>query len=130
MKNLTKITICLALVLMLTGFANAQSKTVKGYFCGERMGNTNGEIFLRVRATIVSFRHQEGHTIGDYEGLSKKQIANLNNDLAKWINFKNKASGKIGAEYVVKTFPKNSEWAKTITFTGKVKRNIKPCSAE
>ena len=100
------------LLLVFTIVSNAQTKTIKGYFCGgQAEGNAFATTKIRIGKTIFDFPH------------SLTQI--------KYIGFKKKGATKISVEYIVKyRNDGDGDWAESIAFTGIVRKNIKYCSVE
>ncbi len=111
-NKMKKITLSIFALFLISSFIHAQTKTVKGNFCGMSSGG-NAFVYSGVRVGKRVFEYSEHINSVKYFGFDKKN------------------SKKIGAEYVIK-YKTDGEvnWAVSVTFTGRVNPETKPCSIE
>lgn len=105
-----KIASAVSILLLIPVFVHAQTKTIKGNFCGMSSGG-NAFVYSGLRIGKRVFEYSE-HI-----------------DSVKYFGFKKKNAKKTGAEYVIKyKTDGDANWAVSITFTGRVNPKTKPCS--
>ena len=128
MKILLKITLCLAFVMMFAGFAQAQTKTAKGYFCGYSEGAYAGTLGIKTGIVTKLFDYTWRVFITDTQGMSAKQAALfVKRNTTNFVGDSYPRFAKPGAEFFIQ-YTKQG-WAKSIKLTGKRKK-ISPCSVE
>lgn len=121
MKQFWKITMCLAIALMLASFTQAQKlQTAKGYFCGSSEGD-GAYIEIRVGNSVRGFSIINEEPEVKFVGFTERQ---------KWLD-KSLLGAEIIVSYVFKK-PKGSEGEATnivrkLTLTGKVNKKTKSC---
>jgi hypothetical protein len=107
---MTKFTACLTIIFLFVALSYAQTKTVKGNYCGQSSGNRGGEFGFRVGSKVRTFQMNFGQEGGN----------------AKMVRF-NINKLKVGDEFIVKY--NSDEFIVAITGTGKRKK-IEPCTLD
>lgn len=105
-----KTVFCLMFVCLFAAYSQAQTKTVKGNYCGNSTGNRGGAFAFRVGSKIRTFQMNFGQAGGN----------------AKMVRF-NVNKLKVGDEFIIKY--NSEEFIEKITGTGKRKK-IEACTVE
>lgn len=117
MKNILNIAFCFATMCAFAGLANAQAKTVKGYFCSFTESDS-GNLAIRYGNQIIVFQ--------DFADEKRH---------AKYIGVKSPYQLKVGSEVIV-TYVVKKKWGsyskmpRIVRFTGKINSRIRPCGEE
>lgn len=105
----------IALLLLLAPPATfAQTKTVKGNYCGQLTGNRGGTFGFKVGSKVMTFQMNFGQIRGN----------------ARMVRF-NVNKLKVGDQFIIKytTDGQDTDWIVAITGTGRRKK-IEPCIIE
>ncbi len=103
-----KLTICFVFICLFAVNFQAQTKTIKGNYCGQTSGNRSGEFGFRVGSKVVILGMNFGQTGGN----------------ARMIRF-NINKLKVGDEFIIKY--NSDDFIEVISGTGK-RRKIEPCT--
>lgn len=110
-----KIIVCITLIFLFVTLSYAQTKTVKGNYCGKNIGNRAGFFGFRIGSEVQTFEMNFGQE--------------RNN--AKMVRF-DVSKLKVGDEFIIKYRPEEVNYTGFIVaITGTSKRKkIEPCTIE